>query len=108
MQVATWLPRTALPFAAPSNPELLALAPEVPLEDDPAPVADVTPEAPTAEARPAATSVRARIEIPRPGSTPRPATQPEPEASARPEATPAKVEVLPPPRFSLQLLRAGN
>ncbi|MDH4561816.1 energy transducer TonB [Pseudomonas sp. BN411] len=108
MQVATWLPRTALPFAAPSNPELLALAPEVLLEDAPAPVADVTPEAPAAEARPAATSVRARIEIPRPGSTPRPAVQPEPEAAAEPETAPAKVEVLPPPRFSLQLLRAGN
>ncbi|NWL78519.1 energy transducer TonB [Pseudomonas taiwanensis] len=108
MQVATWLPRTALPFAAPSNPELLAPAPEVPLEDTPAPVADVKPATPAAEARPAATPVRAKIEVPRPGSTPRPTVQPEPEAAAEAETAPAKAEVLPPPRFSLQLLRAAN
>jgi hypothetical protein len=107
MQVATWLPRTALPFAAPSNPELLALAPEPVLEDVPAPVAEAALSAPAAEARPA-TSVRAKIEVPRPGSAPRAAVEPEPEASPEPEAAPAKVEVLPPPRFSLQLLRAGN
>ncbi|MFC5697516.1 energy transducer TonB [Pseudomonas sp. GCM10022186] len=108
MQVATWLPRVALPFAAPSNPELLALAPEVPLEDAPKPVAETSTTAtPAAEARPA-TSVRAKIEIPRPGSAPRPAIQPEPEPASEPEAAPAKVEALPPPRFSLQLLRAGN
>jgi hypothetical protein len=106
MQVATWLPRVALPFAAPSRPELLAPAPEVPLEDTPAPVAATTPASPVSEARPAVT--RPKIEIPRPGSTPRQAVQPEPQASAEPEATAAKVEVLPPPRFSMQLLRAGN
>ncbi|MFZ6045308.1 energy transducer TonB [Pseudomonas sp. CR3202] len=107
MQVATWLPRVALPFAAPSNPELLALAPEVPLEEAPTPVAETsTPATPAPEARPA--SARAKIEIPRPGSTPRPAAQPEPEAGTEPETAPAKAEVLPPPRFSLQLLRAGN
>jgi hypothetical protein len=106
MQVATWLPRVALPFAAPSRPELLAPAPEVPLEAAPKPVAETTPASPAAEARPAAP--RPKIEIPRPGSTPRQAVQPEPEASAEPEAAPAKLEVLPPPRFSMQLLRAGN
>ena len=106
MQVATWLPRVALPFAAPSRPELLAPAPEVPLEDTPAPVPATTPASPVSEARPAAS--RPKIEIPRPGSTPRQAVQPEPEASTEPEAAPAKVEVLPPPRFSMQLLRAGN
>ncbi|AYF90122.1 energy transducer TonB [Pseudomonas sp. DY-1] len=108
MQVATWLPRTALPFAAPSNPELLALVPDVPHEDAPVPVADATPKAPAAEARPSAPSARARIEIPRPGSAPRPAVQPEPETAAEPETAPTKAETLPPPRFSLQLLRAGN
>ncbi|MNF47946.1 hypothetical protein D3C84_291610 [compost metagenome] len=106
MQVATWLPRVALPFAAPSRPELLAPAPEVPLEDAPKPVAEATPASPAVEARPAAP--RPKIEIPRPGSTPRQAVQPEPGTSAEPEAAPAKVEVLPPPRFSMQLLRAGN
>ncbi|MCY1279713.1 hypothetical protein D9M68_483660 [compost metagenome] len=108
MQVATWLPRVALPFAAPSRPELLAPAPEVPLEDTPAPVAETSPASPAAEARPAAT--RPKIEIPRPGSTPRQAVQPDPAASAEPEpeAAPTKVEVLPPPRFSMQLLRAGS
>ena len=99
---------TARPRAALYTPELLALAPEIPLEDAPAPVADVIPEAPAAEARPAATSVRARIDIPRPGSNPRPAVQSAPEAAAEPEAAPAKLEAPPPPRFSLQLLRAGN
>ncbi len=107
MQVATWLPRVALPFAAPSNPELLALAPDVPPEEAPAPVAGAAPVTPAAEASPAP-SARARIEIPRPGSGARPAAQPAPEPVAEAEAAPAKVEALPPPRFSLQLLRAGN
>lgn len=115
MQVTTWLPRVELPFAAPSRPELLQFvepeampAPVVELEQpvaqpapsSPAPVTD----APAATASPAADAVRAampRIAMPEPK-----------KASARPiDAEPAAAEqkaAIPPPRFALQLLRAGN
>ena len=115
MQVTTWLPRVELPFAAPSRPELLQFvepeampAPVVELEQpvgqpapsSPAPVTD----APAATASPAADAVRAampRIAMPEPKKT-----------SARPtDAEPAAAEqkaAIPPPRFALQLLRAGN
>jgi hypothetical protein len=102
MQVATWLPRTELPFAAPSRPELLAPlqveeAGEVQAEPLAAPVAPVR-EAPVE---------RPKIEIPRPGVQPRQATV---EPVAEPEAVeekPARGSA-PPPRFALQLLRAGD
>ncbi|MCG6541473.1 energy transducer TonB [Pseudomonas sp. KSR10] len=115
MQVTTWLPRVELPFAAPSRPELLQFvepeampAPVVELEQpvaqpapsSPAPVTD----APAATASPAADAVRAampRIAMPEPK-----------KAAARPaDAEPAAAEqkaAIPPPRFALQLLRAGN
>ncbi len=115
MQVTTWLPRVELPFAAPSRPELLQFvepeampAPVVELEQpvaqpapsSPAPVTD----APAATASPAADAARAampRIAMPEPK-----------KASARPiDAEPAAAEqkaAIPPPRFALQLLRAGN
>lgn len=103
MQVATWLPRTELPFAAPSRAELLAPPPaEAPLAIVSEPVAVV------AEPVREAPVVRPKIEIPRPGAQPRqtavetPATEPEPV-----EEKPLRVSV-PPPRFSLQLLRAGD
>lgn len=103
MQVATWLPRTELPFAAASRAELQAPPPvEVPEEviSEPlAVVAEVVREAPVE---------RPRIEIPRPGVQPlQPAAEapaPEPEAV---EEKPARISA-PPPRFSLQLLRAGD
>ncbi|QNH08286.1 energy transducer TonB [Pseudomonas sp. B11D7D] len=105
MQVATWLPRTELPFAAPSRAELLAPPPaEAPLAIVSEPVAVV------AEPVREAPVVRPKIEIPRPGAQPRqvaaevPATEPEPEPV---EEKPLRVSV-PPPRFSLQLLRAGD
>lgn len=97
MQVVNWLPRTELPFAAPSRPELLA-----PL---PVPVAEVVVEAPKQEA-PAVVAravERPKIEVPRPSL-----------ASTRNQAVveeaapaPAKAPVVPPPRFALQLLRSG-
>lgn len=106
MQVATWLPRTVLPFAAPSRPELLErLQPEdsvpaaVPVEQ--AAATAVVREAPT----PAAPVERPKIEIPRPGAQPR--QQAEPAVEEVVEEKPARVS-LPPPRFSLQLLRAGD
>lgn len=102
MQVAIWLPRTELPFAAPSRAELLAPPPaEAPLaivSEPLAAVAEPVREAPV---------VRPKIEIPRPGAQPRQAAV---EPVAEPESVeekPARVSV-PPPRFSLQLLRAGD
>lgn len=105
MQVVNWLPRTELPFAAPSRPELLA--PLLPVEEVEVTTVAQSPERATV-AEPAAAQVRPverpKIEVPRPSlaSTRTPA--------AVVEATPAlvKVAVVPPPRFALQLLRAGR
>lgn len=108
MQVATWLPRTALPFAAPSRPELLVLPEPLPT---PEPVRPARPEpvaaAAVAERSEAPAAPRPKIEVPRPGSTPRVAV---PEPAAEPEADapqPVKAAPVAPPRFALQLLRAG-
>lgn len=102
MQVATWLPRTELPFAAPSRAELLLPMPaEAPLEvvsEPAAVVAEAVREAPVE---------RPKIEIPHPGIQPRQAVV-EPVAEPEPvEKKPARVSA-PPPRFALQLLRAGD
>ena len=99
MQVVNWLPRTELPFAAPSRPELLEL---------PAPAVEVSAPAVVAKvpAEPTAKPVeRTKIEVPRP-TTVRPASKPVEEAAAAP-AVP-KVAPVAPPRFALQLLRAGR
>ncbi|HCS44532.1 MAG TPA: energy transducer TonB, partial [Pseudomonas sp.] len=61
MQVVNWLPRTELPFAAPSRPELL-------LPPEPVVVAPFTP-APLAESPVEALvkpAERVKIEVPRP------------------------------------------
>lgn len=101
MQVTTWLPRTELPFAAASRPELLEPLQEEAFEPVPESVA-VTP----APVR-AAPVERPKIEIPRPGAQPRQAAV-EPVAEPEPaEEKTARVSA-PPPRFSLQLLRAGD
>ncbi|WP_248918648.1 energy transducer TonB [Pseudomonas entomophila] len=105
MQVVHWLPRAELPFAAPSRPELLLpVAPAEDIEFDtrpaPAPVSSEAPAAPQARAE------RPKIEIPRPGSAPKPAAKPvETTEQAAPAPRPAPVA---PPRFALQLLRAGS
>jgi len=101
MQVVHWLPRAELPFAAPSRPELLLpVAPVEDLEFDvrPAPAAAEAPATPQARS-----GERPKIEIPRPGSAPKPAAKP---AEAEEQAAPPRP--VPPPRFSLQLLRAGS
>ena len=98
MQVVSWLPRTELPFAAPSRPELLVL-PEPPAE----PV--ITRPAVKAAVAPGKPVERPKIEVPRP-SVSRPVSKPVVEAELVP--APAKVVQLPPPRFALQLLRAGR
>ena len=99
MQVVSWLPRTELPFAAPSRPELLVL-PEPPAEPViTRPVAKVAIATSPPVARP-------KIEVPRPSVTPRPASKAVADVEAAPVK--AKAVLLPPPRFALQLLRAGR
>lgn len=100
MQVVNWLPRTELPFAAPSRPELLqALEAFEPFdasgEEAAAPVALVKPVAEV----PVRPSERVKIEVPRPSTAPKPAAV----ADDAP-APVAKAPVVPPPRFALQLL----
>ena len=106
MQVASWLPRVELPFAAPSRPEVLQPEPE------PTPVEPAVVEPPRVEqaqaAPEAATVARPKIEVPRPAAQPRQAAAPSSvEVEESSEQTPAKVAPVAPPRFALQLLRAG-
>lgn len=108
MQVVNWLPRTALPFAAPSRPELLAPLP-LPVEPSinvPAPTAAVivTPEAvvPTVQA----VIERPRRDISRPSLA---STRSHAVVDVADQASaPTKAAVVAPPRFALQLLRAGR
>ena len=101
MQVVSWLPRTELPFAAPSRAELLqplpaedvAVAPPVPAA---APTARVTEPAAPAPSLP-------RVQL-KPVRAEPPVT---PVSEAQESAEPAPVK-LPVPRFALQLYRAGN
>ncbi|WP_338526310.1 energy transducer TonB [Pseudomonas batumici] len=98
MQVVHWLPRTELPFAAPSRPELFV---------EPEPLV----EAPLPEVHKAAEPVakpveRPKIEVPRPASVNR--AESKPAVAAEDAPAPVKVAQVPPPRFSLQLLRAGR
>lgn len=109
MQVVSWLPRTELPFAAPSRPELLAPVPQV--VEAPAPVVQAdAPRAPDRDSpsvapTPVARTVeRPKIDIPRPSSAPKPKAVHEEEAAP----VVVKAPVAPPPRFALQLLRAGS
>lgn len=111
MQVATWLPRVALPFAAPSRPELLETpAPIVVEKAPPAPVAEVVREAAAPVAAPASVpagepgSIAARL-MPKPSAPAKPVAV----VAEEPEAEPVvRAPVAPPPRFALQLLRAGE
>ncbi|MFU2330775.1 energy transducer TonB [Pseudomonas sp. NFX98] len=102
MQVVNWLPRTELPFAAPSRPELLEMpepfvvAPVVPVAVAETPVAAVVKPA-----------ERVKIEVPRPSLA---STRTGAKAVEEAEEAPivAKAAPIPPPRFALQLLRAGR
>ncbi|WP_445939607.1 energy transducer TonB [Pseudomonas sp.] len=111
MQVASWLPRVELPFAAPSRPELLQplveSEPEPEVAAAPQALAEAAPayEAPLAETPVAAPTPRPKIEVPRPAPQGR-------MAKAEAVAADAETQVAPPtpvapPRFALQLLRAG-
>ncbi|SDE83081.1 hypothetical protein SAMN05216381_0016 [Pseudomonas seleniipraecipitans] len=105
MQVASWLPRVELPFAAPSRPELLvAFEPEPEPQVAAAPQAKAPPASPgVAPASNDAVRERPRIEVPKPGA----AKASEPAAAAE-VSTPVRERPVPPPRFALQLLRAGS
>ncbi|MCQ4277306.1 energy transducer TonB [Stutzerimonas degradans] len=99
MQVAVWLPRTELPFAAPSRLELLKPPVEAaPLQPDAAvPVASERAVEPT-PARPEKPQLRVVVPEPK-----------QPEAVAAPQAPEERPKAIePPPRFALQLLRAGS
>jgi len=105
MQVVNWLPRTELPFAAPSRPELLE--PLLPVEDVQIVAIAQTPErAAVAEpsVAPAHPVERPKIEVPRPSL----ASTRAPAAVVEAAPVPVKAPVVPPPRFALQLLRAGR
>lgn len=102
MQVASWLPRVELPFAAPSRAELLQPLPEV--EEEAAPAVP----APVAEAKPAAEPQRPVIEVPRPTAAAKVFAKPEVKVEAEPVPLVEAKPVAPPPRFALQLLRAGD
>jgi len=100
MQVVNWLPRTELPFAAPSRPELL----------EPPEALVVAPVAPAPVAEPPDTPAvkpaeRVKVEVPRP-SLASTRTDAKPAVEAPPVV--ARVAPVPPPRFALQLLRAGR
>ena len=101
MQVVSWLPRTELPFAAPSRTELL----------QPLPVEDVAVAQPVPAAAPTARVTEPAAPAP---SLPRVQLKPvraeppvAPVSEAQESAEPAPVK-LPVPRFALQLYRAGN
>ncbi|MBP8236553.1 MAG: energy transducer TonB [Pseudomonas sp.] len=111
MQVASWLPRVELPFAAPSRPELLQ-----PLVEAEPEVVAVVPQAvaeaaPAYEPAPAETPVvapasRPKIEVPRPAPQGRMATVEPIDGDAEVQVASPQASVAP-PRFALQLLRAG-
>jgi len=107
MQVASWLPRTELPFAAPSRPELLQplIEPE-PEAAQPITAAATVAEGP-AEQAPASTAPAVRPEKPQLRVVMPEPKKPEPVAAPEVPAEQQK-PVEPPPRFALQLLRAGN
>jgi hypothetical protein len=109
MQITTWLPRTELPFAASSRPELLQLV-------EPEPASVVAPTRPSV-AKPAASAPTAVTPVPLPApatdaARPRiamPEPKKAPAKSSDVEASAAEQKVtVPLPRFALQLLRAGN
>jgi hypothetical protein len=120
MQISTWLPRCELPFAAPSRPELLqyvrpvlnhtqnAPTPEVAPAPDPQPptaVADAPPVSPAGSA--SSIVERLRQDIKRAGA-PAPIVASASDTTLTPELPNAVEPVLPPPRFTLQLARAGD
>ena len=111
MQVTTWLPRTALPFAAPSRPALLVVA-------EPASESSRRPRPQPAALQGAAVPVARQPLAETPAADKPAAPRKAPVLPLKPAAAPAAVAVPEaaaepaprreaPPRFALQLLRAG-
>lgn len=114
MQVASWLPRVVLPFAAPSRPELLEPPAPIVAEPSVAAPAVVAREAAAAVAAPAPVasgepgSIAARL-LPKVAAPAKPAVAIKAEEPTEVEVEPAvRAPIAPPPRFALQLLRAGE
>lgn len=106
MQVTSWLPRMALPFAAPSRPELLVVTPKVEPPRRPQPAMRVE-----ADTRPAHKEAPGAEKPATPRKAPVLPLRPAAHKAAAPPAevtTPPAPRREPPPRFALQLLRAGN
>lgn len=104
MQVASWLPRAELPFAAPSRAVLLefSAAKAAPVAEDHQTPVSIEQAERHKVAKPEVAAPRLAVaELKRPAKTAKPADVPQ-VASAAP------VPLTPPPRFALQLLRAGN
>ncbi|MHC8368558.1 energy transducer TonB [Pseudomonas sp. ZT5P21] len=100
MQVVNWLPRTELPFAAPSRPELL----EMPEPLVVAPVAtSAVVDAPAEPLQKPAE--RVKIDVPRPSLA---STRTNAKVEDEDVPVAVKAPIVPPPRFALQLLRAGR
>lgn len=104
MQVVSWLPRNVLPFAAPSRAELLQSQVEEIAAVEVAPIVE------TPVAREEKAPARPTIEVPRPSvQIPRPVIKAEPVVEdAQTNVEPTKAALITPPRFALQLLRAGD
>ena len=98
MQVDSWVACRVLPHAAPSNPALWLPIPTVLPERSPAPLATRPPE-------PAASLPRAELPRPqlRPQARPASVTPAEPPPAPKPVTRSSEL-----PRFSQQLLRAGQ
>ena len=118
MQVETWVPRVALPFAAVSRPDVLAWEPEQALPEAAAEVR-ITPEPPARAAVPAPSQPKPqapvgnlveRLKAQLDGAPSEPAAlepkSAEPVADA-PSAETAEASKQSTPHFALQLLRAG-
>ncbi|MGP3791418.1 energy transducer TonB [Pseudomonas sp. B392_1p] len=112
MQIDTWLPRVDLPHAAPSNSAVLAVLPVAKAEVRAAPVPssgrDKQVAAPVQGAKLPTNNGPQSVQQLRESIRP-PVASAGVEAAASPQTpvAPAPVAVAP-PRFSLQLLRAGN
>ena len=108
MQIDSWMPRAELPFAAPSRPAVLLppVEPKVQQPSAAAPAIADSPAAPQSAATPATPAAlperpQPRVVMPEP-------KKPEPVVAAVDAPAAQQKPIEPPPRFSLQLLRAGN
>src|SRR3546814_11154184 len=100
MQVVNWLPRTELPFAAPSRPELL----ETPEPMDIEPVV-TAPVARTVAEPMAPVVARPKVEVPCPSLA---STRPNAKPVDKNVEVPPKAPYVAPPRFGFKSPLAGR